>query len=178
MLSLGIDLAGKEKNPTGICILKGRVATTRIVHTDSEIIAVVTKTKPDIIAIDAPFLIEPKIRKCDRALKKYGALPPTMKSMHALSKRGYLLARRLEKLNFKVIEVFPTASAKILGIYDRDSKIAERNLAKLKLQLANKILTRHELDAVISAYTGILWLKNLTENIGDEKEGFIVVPKV
>ncbi|MEW6069477.1 MAG: DUF429 domain-containing protein [Candidatus Thermoplasmatota archaeon] len=175
--SLGIDLAGEEKNRTGICILDNNVTKTFILHTDKEIIECAKATKPDIIAIDAPFLLKPKIRACDRELKKYGALAPTMKSMHALSKRGYLLAKHLKKLNFKVIEVFPTASAKILGIYDRDLGVGERKLKTLKLRLANRITTRHELDALISAYTGSLYLRSLTENIGDEKEGVIVVPK-
>ncbi|MDI6708284.1 MAG: DUF429 domain-containing protein [Candidatus Thermoplasmatota archaeon] len=178
MTSLGIDLAGKEKNKTGICILDGNVPKTFVLHTDSEIIECVKATKPDIVAIDAPFLLKPKIRKCDRELKKYGAFAPIMKSMHELSKRGYLLAKELEKLNFKVIEVFPTASAKILGIYSKDLAVAKRNLSELGLILKNKIFTKHELDAIISAYTGALYLRNLTEDVGDAVEGTIVVPKM
>lgn len=68
-ISVGVDLAGKDKNPTGFCVLKNKIAVTKILHSDYEIMENTEKAKPDIVAIDAPFLHKPKIRKCDRALK-------------------------------------------------------------------------------------------------------------
>lgn len=176
-ISVGIDLAGKDKNQTGFCFLKNKIAVTKILHTDYEIIENTERARPDIVAIDAPFLLKPKIRKCDTALKKYGAFPPTIKSMHALSRRGYLLAENLKKLGFEVIEVFPTASAKILGIYSKDICVMENNLVNVGIKIEKRNCTKHELDAVISALTGFLHLNNLSDSIGSEREGIIVVPK-
>lgn len=100
-----------------------------------------------------------------------------MKSMHALSRRGYLLAEKLKKLGFEVIEVFPTASAKILGIYSKDIRTMKNNLVKASIKIETRNCTKHELDAVISALTGFLYLNGLCDSIGSEREGVIVVPK-
>ena len=55
MIIVGIDLAGSTKRKTGICILNNRlIAKTSIVYTDNEIIELVERVKPDLIAIDAP----------------------------------------------------------------------------------------------------------------------------
>lgn len=64
----------------------------------------------------------------------------------------------------KVIEVFPTASAKILGFYSREYK----NMAS---SIGIKAKNRHEVDAYIAALTGILHLEGKTEMAGE-----IVVP--
>ena len=174
MISVGIDLAGLEKNKTGFCILRNRTAETFIVHTDDEIVENVKKIKPDVVGVDAPLIYPPKIRKCDRLLKKYGAMPPTMKSMGVLSKRGFFLAKRLK--DFNVIEVFPTGSAKILGIYSRDIEVMKNGLLNFGLVFENSISTKDEVDALLAALTGLLHLHNLTEDVGD-KEGVVICPK-
>ena len=174
MISIGIDLAGLEKNKTGFCILRNRTAETFIVHTDDEIVENVKKIKPDVVGVDAPLIYPPKIRKCDRTLKRYGAMPPTMKGMAVLSKRGFFLAKRLK--DFNVIEVFPTGSAKILGIYSRDIEAMKNGLLNFGLVFENSISTKDEVDSIIAAFTGSLWLQGRTENVGDEK-GIVVVPK-
>jgi len=196
MISIGIDLAGLEKNKTGFCILEDNVANsatwnflvkpqpknlrllslaeTFILHTDDEIVENVKKVKPDVVGIDAPLIYPPKIRKCDRTLKKYGAMPPTMKSMSILSKRGFFLAKKLK--GFNVIEVFPTASAKILGVYNKDINMMVQGLLNLDLIINNSISTKDEVDALLAALTGLLHLHNLTEDVGD-KEGVVICPK-
>ncbi|MEM7820274.1 MAG: DUF429 domain-containing protein, partial [Candidatus Aenigmatarchaeota archaeon] len=55
MRIVGIDLAGKPENDTGFCLLSDNGAETKLLHTDTEILAAVEAAKPDIIAIDAPF---------------------------------------------------------------------------------------------------------------------------
>jgi len=174
MISIGIDLAGLEKNKTGFCILRNRTVETFIVHTDDEIVENVKKIKPDVVGVDAPLIYPPKIRKCDRLLKKYGAMPPTMKSMGVLSKRGFFLAKRLK--DFNVIEVFPTGSAKILGIYSRDIEVMKNGLLNFGLVFENSISTKDEVDALLAALTGLLHLHELTEDVGD-KEGVVTCPK-
>jgi predicted nuclease with RNAse H fold len=174
MISIGIDLAGLEKNKTGFCVLKNNVAKTFILHTDDEIVDNVKKTKPDVVAMDAPLIYPPKIRECDRLLKKYGAMPPTMKSMGVLSKRGFFLAKRLK--GFNVIEVFPTASAKILGVYSKDISMIIQGLLSFGLIINNSISTKDEVDSIIAALTGLLHLHELTEDVGD-KDGVVICPK-
>lgn len=46
----------------------------------------------------------------------------------------------------------------------------------LKGDLETRVLTSHEIDAVTAALTGYLYLQEKTELIGDEEEGYIVVP--
>ncbi len=58
---LGIDLAGKPENPTGISILNVPNLETlspdlkfKLLYKDGEILREIKKLKPDLIAIDAP----------------------------------------------------------------------------------------------------------------------------
>jgi predicted nuclease with RNAse H fold len=166
---LGIDLAGKPKNPTGLCILKENEILFRTVHEDTEIEECAQTLQPDIIAIDAPLIRgKPRVRTADILLRKYKALPPTLPSMRPLTRRGSHLAVQLLQYG-RIIEVFPTATAKLLGIYH----INYRDIATLlNLEVKNK----HELDAYLCCLTGKLFLKKKTRSIGDE-DGEIIVPE-
>jgi predicted nuclease with RNAse H fold len=166
---IGIDLAGKTKNPTGICLLYYGKLEFKTVKTDKQILKICFDFKPEIIAIDAPIMKgKPRIRKADEILKKYKALPPTLPSMKHLTIRGSKLAEKL-RTNFKVIEVFPTASAKTLGIYNKNYK---KTAEKLDIKTKNK----HELDAYLCCLTAKLFLEKETIKIGD-KQGIIILPK-
>lgn len=80
MIAVGIDLAGKEKNPTGLCSIFrkeecGEVMLSTL-YRNKDIVEYANSMNPDIVAIDAPLIEgEIKIREGDRILKKYGALP-------------------------------------------------------------------------------------------------------
>jgi predicted nuclease with RNAse H fold len=52
--TIGIDLAGLNKNPTGLALLKGKALKTSLIYTDSEILGSATRNAPPLIAIDAP----------------------------------------------------------------------------------------------------------------------------
>lgn len=169
MKILGVDLAGKKTNPTGICYLEDNKIECRTVYSDEQILEIAVEFKPDIIAIDAPIMQgEPRIRKADRILKKYGAMPPHLPSMKPLTLRGTKLATQLKTYR-RVIEVFSTATAKILDVYNKDYR---KTAGKLNIKVKNK----HELDAFLCFLTAKLFLKEKTVDIGDE-EGKIVVPK-
>lgn len=176
---VGIDLAGTSNNPTGFCILRGKHTKTKLLYTNSEIIneiATITTLKPLIIAIDSPLSFNSD-RKCDRELKKYGAMPLSLKSIRILADRGVKLAKKLQKMNYQVIEVFPTATAKILGVFNNNREDTRQALIKsgLKGSITTKI-TKHEVDAVLAAITAHLYKNGLTVNIGDER-GLVVIPK-
>jgi hypothetical protein len=192
MKILGIDLAGSEKRKTGICILNEKlIAHSFFVFSDQEILNLIEKEKPDLIAIDAPLSL-PKGRKslkrkskihfreCDRELWKLGIkfFPITLGPMRKLTERGIKLRKILEK-KYKVIEVYPGATQDILKIPRK-----QKGLKKLKKGLENlgiKILKKNpngdELDAITSAFTGFLYLKGKCIAIGDKKEGQIILPK-
>ncbi len=164
MKIVGIDLAALPKNKTAICILS-ESPSFHILYDDEEIISFVNKIKPAIVAIDAPLMKKIMIRKADKILKKYGAMPPTMKSMAMLTKRAMKI---VEKIDAKIIEVFPTATAKILGIYSKNYKEMAK---KLGIEVKNK----HELDAFLAAYTAYLYIKGKAEEIGGKRK--VVIPK-
>ena len=169
MKILGIDLAGKTTNPTGICSLKNDQIEVKTVYPDKQILEISAEFKPDIIAIDAPIMHgKPRIRKADRLLKKYGTLPPTLSTMKYLTIRGSGLTVKLAT-RYKVIEVFPTATAKILGIYSR-------NYRETAFNLDVKVKNKHELDAYLCCLTAKMFLHGKTITIGDD-EGKIIVPK-
>lgn len=168
MKIVGVDLAGKEKNPTGLCVMDEKMKLMTV-YMNQEIIKLVENS--DIVAIDAPIMKgEPRMRNADRKLKKYGAMSPKMKSMKSLTRRGSDLAEKLGKMEIEIIEVFPTATAKILKVYDKNwKKMAE----KLGIPARNE----HEVDAYLAARTAKHHLKGETELIGNE-EGVVIIPKI
>lgn len=189
---IGIDLAGSEKRPTGICILIGDRINTSILYTDEEILNEVEKYKGALIAVDAPLTL-PKGRKsidqrcdihfreCDRELlrRRIKFFPITLGPMRSLTKRGMKLKKELENRGFEVIEVYPGGAQDILGI-PRKSKGKEKlleGLKKLGLKGFKKDMTDHELDAVTAAYVGKLYLEGNYEAYGDPKEGLIIMPR-
>jgi predicted nuclease with RNAse H fold len=166
---LGIDLAGNPKNPSGICIFNNNKILLKTVKDDNVIINISNTLKPNIIAIDSPIIHgKPRVRKSDIILKKYKAFPPTLPGMKQLTIRGSNLAKRLAKC-FITIEVFPTATSKILGFYHKNF---EETTAFLGINVKNK----HELDAYLCCLTGKLFLEGKTECVGD-KTGKIIIPK-
>lgn len=183
MKIIGIDLAGNPRNETGFCIFEvnsdNKIVKTSILHSNSEIINKIMEIFPEIIAIDAPLIFNGINRGCDEKLRDYGALPVTLRGMEVLAKRGSELATELKKLNFRFIEVFSTASAKILGFYDSKDIEMQKKLMNSGLigDLQNRFLTKDELDAVFAAITGYLYLNNSTESVGDDS-GIIVIPRV
>jgi|YelNatPaOPRAMG01_1025707.scaffolds.fasta_scaffold166058_2 predicted nuclease with RNAse H fold len=161
MKVIGIDLSTKEKNQTGICIIN-RVVRFLKLKKDVEIINLIKNLKPDVVAIDAPLSLSKKSwRPCEIKLLKMGfrPLPLTMKNMRILAERAIRLKRMLG--NFKVIEVFPRATEKILGIEKK--KIQEMFFVKI---------SEHQYDAYLCALTGKCFLENTYEIVGRK----IVIP--
>jgi len=171
---LGVDLAGSSKNPTGICVFTPpNLIETEILYLDSEILEKVENSKPEVIAIDAP--LSSGIRKCDHDLMVYGALPLTLKGMDTLAKRGMTLYSKLGGYN--VIEVFSTASSKILGYYDKSSKNVQKKLIGKFTGVDKRNLSKDELDAIFAAITAYLYFEKKTKAVGDEK-GKIIIPEI
>jgi predicted nuclease with RNAse H fold len=194
MIVIGIDLAGSEKRNTGICVLNENLdAKCFVVHKDEEILDLIEKFKPNLIAIDAPLSL-PKGRKsldrrekihfreCDKKLFELGIkfFPITLGPMRMLTKRGIKLRKILEKKGYKVIEVYPGATQDILKIARKNVSLKKlrKGLEKLGIKIEKRELTHDELDAITAAFTGYLHLKGMSLSLGNEKEGVIIVPKI
>lgn len=183
MKILGIDLSADETKESGICLLDDKLrAKTFSLFSNKEILELIEKVSPQIIAIDAP-LTFPKgkkraFREAEREILKLGLkiLPLNWKSMKKLAKRGNFLFQILRR-KFKVIEVFPHATKEILE-FSSDFPALKREISKrLGVHFLNQNPTSHEIDAFFAAYTGYLFLKKKTRSLGKKREGQIVIPK-
>lgn len=159
MKVIGIDPAGKPENPTGFCILTEKGSKAKTIFSDREILKEIEKTRPDIIAIDAPFSFPEGsyYREGDIKLRERGfpCLSPMFPGMKPLVRRAIKLVGILRE-RYRVIEVFPRATEKILGL-EKERK-------------ANP----HHYDALLCALTGKYYLRGEFESLG--REG-IIIPK-
>jgi predicted nuclease with RNAse H fold len=185
MKILGIDLAGKEENQSGLCILDDLKMEYLTNYTNQEIINTVNNTKPSLIVIDAPLSL-PKGRCClekeckcavgghfrmaERQIRKYGRiLPLTFTGMKMLTLRGIYLSSIL-RTQYTVIESHPRTSSMNLGIVNPIEFL--NKISKVPL-----IISDHEIDAGILTITGYLYQNNCFIELGDPDEGTIILPK-
>jgi len=158
MRVVGIDLAGKFENPTGFCSLIDSKAETGLLFKDEDILNEIEIIKPDCIAIDAPFWL-PRFgawRPCEEKLLRKGFKPlsPLLPTMRILVLRASRLVKVLRERGYKVIEVFSSASEKILGL----SKEPRKN--------------KDEYDALLCALTAKVYLEGNYEDLDG-----IIIPK-
>jgi hypothetical protein len=158
MKVVGIDLAGKTENPTGFCLLDETGAKTKLLFSDMEILKEIEETKPDCIATDAPFWL-PQVgiwRSSDEKLLKRGFQPisPAFPTMRLLVLRASHLVKVLKERGYKVIEVFSSASEKVLGL----SKEPRKN--------------KDEYDALLCALTAKAYLEGKYEDLDG-----IIIPR-
>jgi hypothetical protein len=180
---IGIDLAGKPENPTGWALWENRVIKTSLIYTDNEILEGITHNKPTSIAIDAPFSLPKQgiLRKADKEMmrKGYRVFPSSLPAMKKLTLRAIRLNKLIAEKGYKTIEVHPTSTRKALNIPLKDWGKIQTILAQIGLEgdLTVRTLTPHEIDAITAALTAYLHVQNQTEAIGDEQEGYIIIPK-
>jgi hypothetical protein len=182
-ITLGIDLAGKQRNPTGWATLtKGAIKAGEI-YTDKEIIDLVRREAPVLTALDAPLSLPKKgiLRKADKEMIKrgYRVFPPRIPAMEKLTLRALKLVKELQMAGFKVIEVHPASTRKALNLPRKDWRNIQTMLIQIGLKgdIELRVLTPHEIDAVIAALTAHLHLKGKTVKIGNNTEGYIIVPR-
>ena len=191
MSVVGLDLAGVESRPTGLCVLVGMNAETSLVYRNEEILNRIEKSNSQIVAIDAPLSlpagresIEQRtnvhLRECDKELLKRGIrfFPITLGPMRKLTTRGINLRRILENRDFRVIEVYPGGAQDILGIPRKQQGLdgLRMGLEKVGVRGLNSRMSDHELDAVTCALVGKLFLEGKTVTYGTSEQG-IVMPK-
>ncbi len=187
---VGIDLAGTQGRPTGICIIRNKEIETFIVYGDEEILRMIREVEPSVIAIDAPLSLPEErktlgkrlkahLRECDRELlkRKIKVFPPTLGPMKKLTERGISLKKKLEEEGYEVIEVYPGGAQDVWKI-PRKTKGKEKlrkGLERLGVKVEEGV-SDHELDAITSAIVGRLYLEGRFELYGTKENG-IVMPK-
>jgi hypothetical protein len=180
---IGIDLAGKQENSTGLAVWKNKKVKTRLVYRDDQILETIMQSEPEIIAVDAPFSLPKKgiLREADRKMIKngYRVFPPRLPAMRKLTMRAMKLNKLIAEKGFRTIEVHPTSTRKALGIPPKEWGKIQTALTQIGLEgdLKVRTLTPHEIDAVTAALTAFLYMRSQTEALGEEEEGYIIIPK-
>jgi len=179
MRVMGLDLAGKPQNPSGVALVEGKTVRTFLVWEDSEVEGVCEGERVGLVAMDAPLSLprNGSLRPSDLALIRMGfrVFPPLFSGMRCLTLRAISLARRLREGGTRVIEVHPLTSGKILFGTSRREEWA-RQLARRGWEVKGGG-GKHELDACLSALTGLLHLRGKTREVGKGR-GRIVIPSV
>jgi predicted nuclease with RNAse H fold len=179
----------------------GRLETLRSLGTDDEIVGLACSLgRRTVLAINAPLTL-PHGRCCldddcrcrhdpgtrSRALERQLAHERVpilaMALIKVLARRGIALAAQLRPSGFTILEAYPYATLRLLGLPTRGKRsrqgrrtIAEA-LAPLVPGLDHPDATEHELDAVVCALTADLWLRGRCRLVGDPTEGEMVVPR-
>ncbi|MHA1590386.1 MAG: DUF429 domain-containing protein [Candidatus Njordarchaeales archaeon] len=168
---LGLDLAGSEKNVTGYCvILNDAIEDFGAVFSNEEILSLVNKWRPKLVAIDAPlnFPRRGNLRDCDLLMKQINLnpLPPTLPGMRMLVNRAMWLVKELKSRGIDYIEVFPAGALRFLGYKKKPKSIAERlRIAKELARVFTLNIKRYParllpdiFDAIICAITGYAYI--------------------
>lgn len=199
---VGIDLAGviNKTSHTGVSVLNGDIALTKVVTYDEEIELFIKSQNPDIISIDAPLSL-PKgrtsvydddpmrneagiTRYCERELKRRGvsSYPALIMSMQELTKRGMKLSLKLRKMGYPIIECFPGAAQDILQIPRKrtDLDLLKTGLIRLGIHgdFEKKKVIHDELDAITAALVAKFFIDGYFESIGIKGENDMIVPSV
>ncbi len=193
MKSVGIDLAGVESRPTGMCVMDSNFrVSTCLLYTNNEIVSKTIEYKPDVVAIDAPWALphgreslakknKIHLRECDRELIRMGIkfFPLTLGPMRRLTERGMLMRMEMENSALTVIETYPGAAQDILRIPRKGKgldKLAD-GLRQAGIKGLNSAMNGDELDAITCALMGIMYLKGKYRAIGDPNEIVMILPE-
>lgn len=196
---IGIDLRALETRPTGWALIKGDMAETKIFYTDGDLFRETLACEPDIVSIDAPLTLPEGrccvrdncscrskgiVRECERILWRRGVkvYPSLLPSMQRLTERGIRLTTRLRDLGVTVIESYPGAAQDIMRIPRKGASLEDlrRGLGAFGVRgrFLNEHVTHDELDAITSAVVGYFYLSGDVEPLGNEKEGYLIIPRL
>jgi predicted nuclease with RNAse H fold len=183
-----------------------RVLDLRLCQTDNDLLALAEEYRPEVVAIDAPLSLPAgldcleetcpcrqtlphKGRACEQALARLGigCYFTTKRSLiKTMVYRGIALQVELVRRGLTVIEVYPFATRRrLFGRLPGKATRAGREAlwARLRPLLASgpalpEALPSHDvLDALLAAYTGLLYAHHQAEALGDPTEGLLWLPK-
>ena len=176
--------------------------------TDAELFEIIDDHQPTLIAIGSPLglpeglcCLEPgcacqpvnlqkKGRQSELELARMG-ISCFFTSKGSITRRliyrAVQLNRQLREWGHNTIEVYPHATKVILFGDKVPPKNSPRSLPFMKEQLPTLIngldpyltsLNRNACDSLINAYTALLYIREDTDLVGTDKEGFVVLPKL
>jgi hypothetical protein len=189
MSVVGLDLAGVETRPSGLCFLEDMMAVTSLVYKNEELLEKIENGRHEVVAIDAPLSLpegrksieqrtKVHLRECDKELlrRRIKFFPVTLGPMRKLTERGISLRRTLENEGFRVIEVYPGGAQDILGITrkQRGLQRLRAGLEKLGVKGLNDGMSDHELDAATCALVGKLFLEGKSVMYGTADQAIIM----
>lgn len=196
---VGIDLAGNISSRTGMCLLVGNRAETRVAHTDDEIFQFIREARPELISIDAPLSLprgrttvyddDPAreeagiLRYCERVLKGRGvnSYPALIRSMQELTKRGIRLAETFRSEGYPVIECFPGAAQDVIQLPRKrtDESLLKRGLSEFGIrgEFQTGQVCHDELDAITASIVGQFFISGYYEPLGIPEENDMIIPQ-
>jgi hypothetical protein len=189
MFVVGLDLAGVETRPSGLCFLEDMRAETSLVYKNEELLKRIEKSICEVVAVDAPLSLpqgresieqrtKVHLRECDKELLRRGIkfFPVTLGPMRKLTDRGINLRRILESNGFRVIEVYPGGAQDVLGIprKQRGLQRLRTGLERLGVRGLNDQMSDHELDAATCALVGKLFLEGKSVVYGTPEQAIIM----
>jgi predicted nuclease with RNAse H fold len=195
-----------EKATTFAVLTKGmNIVAEGLAAGDEEIIALAAEQCSVLVAMDAPLSLplglccleescachsvsSRKGRQCERELSALGigCYYTTKRSIiKGMVYRAIALKEKLDERGSVVIEVYPYASkVRLFGKLPRKTTVAGRRALQERLRrliLAvpspqESLLSHDALDALLAAYTGVLYLKDQTKALGNPAEGLLHIP--
>ncbi|MCS7095538.1 MAG: DUF429 domain-containing protein [Candidatus Bathyarchaeota archaeon] len=179
---IGLDLAGRQENPTGWALWKNKKVKTSTVYKDEEILRQISENKPESVAIDAPLQLpkEGIFRKVDKEMMRRGfrVFPPGLPAMRMLTIRAMELNKLITEMGIKTFEVHPSSTRRALNMPLKKWEEIQKVLETMGiLDCVNRKMTSHEIDATTAALTAYLHKQGLTEVIGNSEDGYVIVPK-
>jgi predicted nuclease with RNAse H fold len=182
---IGVDVGGPTKRFDVAVIDEASLRDLRGRLTCNEVVGIVEKVQPNVVAIDSPCSYAPaeaKSRECERKLNKQICRirwTPDATAVGASDYYGWIieglkLYAALDSSAANVIEVFPTASwTRWLGPRgsQRRSAWTREGLTKLGLNGVPNRTNQDQRDAIAAALTARQHAEGLTECFGE-----IVVP--
>ncbi len=174
MIVAGLDPAGTARRPSGVAVLYNTsILFLGIVYRDEEIIEVILRYKPIVVAIDSPLSFSDKYRQVDIAMKKHGypVLPPGWRSMRILIERSLKIKKQLEKHGIAVIETHPLSALK-------HSECSFNDLLKKHGLKIHRKLVKDEIDALIAALVAYYYVKGLADNISAPDGVIYLLPRI
>lgn len=195
--SVGIDLTGSERRPSGWALLDGRNASSARIATDAELVATTLAAEPGIVSIDSPLSLPggtrtleewrraelPIYRACELALKRIGisVFWCLLPSMQSLTLRGMRLAAELRARGLRVIESYPGGAQDVLGIPRKRKSLEELKRGLHRVGLSGPFLdarvSHDEVDAITSALVGLCYLADDCVALGNVEEGYLILPR-
>jgi uncharacterized protein YprB with RNaseH-like and TPR domain/predicted nuclease with RNAse H fold len=194
---VGIDLTGSEARPSGWALLAGETLVTGTMSSTTDLLERTIACGPRLVSIDSPLSLPTGrdctrddcecrsvgiTRHCERTLKRRGVnvYPCLIQSMQALTRRGIEIAAALRADGIEVIESYPGAAQDIMRIPRKRASLVQLQAGLERfgvrgLRPAGE-LTHDELDAATSAIVGSFYLADLHEALGNEQEGYLIIP--